>query len=446
MSFARFSTDDVTGQDPRLRRRRALHRRSARNLRRRRRGRDSADAGAAALHLRERLRAPRRRQPAPRRAAAVTKPRPRYFGWEIYWHKVRSCHHGHRSRRRFRHAQRPRFDRRQRAGPAWLRRTAEYPSAPQERGSGPRHAEPRRSHGALWWRQRRSALQAAAGVPGSAVEAIALDTTGSSVIPVGEDLEPLDDYYLWCDHRAWREAALITALGARAEARSHRLVRRNLFVRVGLLEAAALAAATTPTSGTRMVTALEHCDMVAAVLCGITDPAEVPRASAPWATSGCGTLRWADCRLSRFLASVDPLLAGMREKLERPVRDLRRRWPGICRPVGGQARAARRDSDSGRRVRRPLGCDRRRRATRRRGERDRHVHVHHGNLRRDPSCARRLRRRARIRPSGNDRHRSRAVGDRRHLRSDRPARRHLGARLCPRDSMRTGRDRRACCA
>jgi len=29
------------------------------------------------------------------------------------------------------------------------------------------------------------------------VEAIALDTTGSSVIPVGEGLVPLDDYYLW---------------------------------------------------------------------------------------------------------------------------------------------------------------------------------------------------------------------------------------------------------
>src|SRR6266404_3982570 len=36
---------------------------------------------------------------------------------------------------------------------------------------------------------------AEAGVPGSAVEAIAIDTTGSSVIPVGPHLEPLDDYY-----------------------------------------------------------------------------------------------------------------------------------------------------------------------------------------------------------------------------------------------------------
>ena len=42
----------------------------------------------------------------------------------------------------------------------------------------------------------------ATGIHGDSVTAIALDTTGSSVIPVGENLEPLDEYYLWCDHRA----------------------------------------------------------------------------------------------------------------------------------------------------------------------------------------------------------------------------------------------------
>src|SRR5579885_544827 len=52
---------------------------------------------------------------------------------------------------------------------------------------------------------------AEAGVDGGSIEAMAIDTTGSSVIPVGADLEPLDDYYLWCDHRAWEEAAEITA-------------------------------------------------------------------------------------------------------------------------------------------------------------------------------------------------------------------------------------------
>src|SRR6478672_5146661 len=37
-----------------------------------------------------------------------------------------------------------------------------------------------------------------AGVRGEDVLAIAIDTTGSSVIPVGKDLVPLGEYYLWC--------------------------------------------------------------------------------------------------------------------------------------------------------------------------------------------------------------------------------------------------------
>src|ERR1700747_3325590 len=49
-----------------------------------------------------------------------------------------------------------------------------------------------------------------AKISGNQVAALAIDTTGSSVISVGEKLQPLDEYYLWCDHRAWREAAQIT--------------------------------------------------------------------------------------------------------------------------------------------------------------------------------------------------------------------------------------------
>ena len=49
-----------------------------------------------------------------------------------------------------------------------------------------------------------------AKIAGDQVAALAIDTTGSSVIPVGERLEPLNEYYLWCDHRSWKEAALMT--------------------------------------------------------------------------------------------------------------------------------------------------------------------------------------------------------------------------------------------
>jgi L-ribulokinase len=51
-----------------------------------------------------------------------------------------------------------------------------------------------------------------AGITGDQVAAIALDTTGSSVIPVDAQMQPLNEYYLWCDHRAYAEAQQITAL------------------------------------------------------------------------------------------------------------------------------------------------------------------------------------------------------------------------------------------
>jgi len=59
----------------------------------------------------------------------------------------------------------------------------------------------------IWMRlvlAMRKAL-ATAGVKGEQVAAIALDTTGSSVGSGGKRARALDDYYLWCDHRAWRE-------------------------------------------------------------------------------------------------------------------------------------------------------------------------------------------------------------------------------------------------
>ena len=49
------------------------------------------------------------------------------------------------------------------------------------------------------------------GIRGDIV-ALALDTTGASVVPVDARMQPLSEYYLWCDHRAKEEARQITAL------------------------------------------------------------------------------------------------------------------------------------------------------------------------------------------------------------------------------------------
>src|SRR5215472_5491014 len=77
------------------------------------------------------------------------------------------------------------------------------------------------------------------GVRGDQVEAIALDTTGSSVIPVGKNLEPLGEYYLWCDHRAKGEAAEITETAHREGLEAIKWWR--VLFRVGILQTAPLA-------------------------------------------------------------------------------------------------------------------------------------------------------------------------------------------------------------
>ncbi len=80
-----------------------------------------------------------------------------------------------------------------------------------------------------------------------------------------------------------------------------------------------------PVKRDKLVTALEHCDMVTATLCGITDAAQGRRAaSARWVTSGCGTRNTADFRPRRSCVAVDPLLKGVRAKLEGEYRHVGR--------------------------------------------------------------------------------------------------------------------------
>jgi ribulose kinase len=135
----------------------------------------------------------------------------------------------------------------------------------------------------------------------SAVAAIALDTTGSSVIPVGEGLEPLDEYYLWCDHRAFAEAEEITAQGACASgfegiewcggvyshewgfAKLLHWLRHNPEARSQICHRAR-----TLRHGGRH--ALRH----------HRPRASSSAASAPWATSGCGIPSGAACRRRSF--------------------------------------------------------------------------------------------------------------------------------------------------
>jgi L-ribulokinase len=154
-----------------------------------------------------------------------------------------------------------------------------------------------------------------AGIAGDQVQSIALDTTGSSVIPVGEGLVPLDDYYLWCDHRAKQEAAQITEL-----ARSEKL---EAIQWCGGVYSSEWGFAKllhwlrhNPEKRVRFVSAFEHCDMVAATLCGITDAKRVKRSVCAMGHKWMWNAALGGLPPESFLAKVDPLLAGVRAKLE----------------------------------------------------------------------------------------------------------------------------------
>src|SRR5215813_13622418 len=154
----------------------------------------------------------------------------------------------------------------------------------------------------------------AANVKGTGVAALALDTTGSSVVPVGKNLEPLDDYYLWCDHRAWKEAAEITE-AARTKgveaidwcggvyssewgfAKLLHWLRHN------------------PEKRKEFTTALEHCDMAAAILTGTKDLKKTPRSVCAMGHKWMWNRAWGGFPANEFFKGVDPLLDGIVEKL-----------------------------------------------------------------------------------------------------------------------------------
>ena len=155
----------------------------------------------------------------------------------------------------------------------------------------------------------------AAGINGDQIASIALDTTGSSVIPVAQGMIPLDDYYLWCDHRAKLEAALITELA--------RIEKLEAIAWCGGVYSSEWGFAKllhwlrhNPDRREKFVSAFEHCDMVAATLCDITDARRVKRSVCAMGHKWMWNASLGGLPPESFLAKVDPLLAGARDKLE----------------------------------------------------------------------------------------------------------------------------------
>lgn len=155
---------------------------------------------------------------------------------------------------------------------------------------------------------------ASSKISGDQVASLAIDTTGSSVIPVGEKLEPLGEYYLWCDHRGWREAARITETALLAKLDVIQWCGGTYSSEWGFSKLLHWLRHN-PDKRERFVSAFEHCDMAAAVLCGITDAALAPRSVCAMGHKWMWNESLGGLPPEDFLVAVDPLLKGVRAKL-----------------------------------------------------------------------------------------------------------------------------------
>ena len=158
----------------------------------------------------------------------------------------------------------------------------------------------------------------AAGIDGHKIEALAIDTTGSTVLPVGKNMEPLNDYYLWCDHRAKKEAAEITQ-------KAHETNLENIKWCGGVYSSEWGFSKVLhwlrkhPDKRDMMVTAIEHCDMVNAVLCGITQPKKIIRSVCAAGHKWMWVEKLNGFPPEDFLVEVDPLFKGILSRLDSPV-------------------------------------------------------------------------------------------------------------------------------
>lgn len=153
-----------------------------------------------------------------------------------------------------------------------------------------------------------------AGINGKEIDALAIDTTGSTVVPVGENLEPLDDYYLWCDHRAWREAEEITRVARERELEALAWSGGTYLSEFGFSKLLHWLR-NHPRKAEKFVTAVEHCDLVTGVLCGITDPEKLLRSICAMGHKWLWNASLGGFPSEEFFQAVDPRLAKIRERL-----------------------------------------------------------------------------------------------------------------------------------
>lgn len=149
---------------------------------------------------------------------------------------------------------------------------------------------------------------------------VGVDTTGSSPMPIQADCQPLSRQFpnelaamcwLWKDHTGHAEAAEITATAPKEYLAKCGGTYSSEWWWSKMLRCARVA----PQVFDAAASWVEICDWIPAMLCGITDPAEIKRSRCAAGHKAMFEEEWGGLPSPDFLESLDPRLAAIRPRL-----------------------------------------------------------------------------------------------------------------------------------
>ncbi|HDD64755.1 MAG TPA: ribulokinase, partial [Firmicutes bacterium] len=154
---------------------------------------------------------------------------------------------------------------------------------------------------------------------------IGVDTTGSTPLPVDENLTPLSFYdefknnlnamaWLWKDHTSSDEAEEITELARKIRPQYLRKIG-GVYSSEWFFSKLLHLARTDRNVFEKMATFIEFSDYIPAVLCGIKNPKRVKRNICAASHKALYHKEWGGLPDNEFLENLDPLFKNIREKL-----------------------------------------------------------------------------------------------------------------------------------
>ncbi len=174
----------------------------------------------------------------------------------------------------------------------------------------------------------RGALAGLGKKAGESVVAIGIDTTGSTPCAVDRDGTPLaltrgfeEDpdamFVLWKDHTAVREAEHINRVARTWGGTDYTKYEGGVYSSEWFWSKILHILRGNPRVRKAAFSWVEHCDWMPALLTGTTDPLAMKRSRCAAGHKAMWHAEWDGLPPEKFLARVDPLLKGLRERLYR---------------------------------------------------------------------------------------------------------------------------------